>query len=392
MKTFKGFKGRSIILTGWGLLLSGLILGQGPLDYSEKMAESVMNRRPEGYGGWTYVTGTVLKGFEELWKETGDERYFGYIKNTLDAVIGADGSIAGYDKKDFNIDMIREGGQLLFLFRETGEAKYREAAGLLREQLEEQPRTRSGGFWHKERYPWQMWLDGLYMGSPFLAEYGVMFGKPGDLEDVVLQITQMDAHAYDPATGLYFHGWDESGQQEWADPGTGCSPSFWSRAIGWYAMAVVDVLEIMPPDHEGRDTLIGIFERVANGIAGYQDPGTGVWWQVTDQIARDSNYLESSGSCMFVYALAKGVRMGVLDDSYRSVVQKGYRGILDRFIKPGPDGTIDLTQVCRTAGLGYGRDGSYSYYTMETEIVSNDGKGIGPFVLAGIEIARMDSP
>lgn len=379
------------MMAAWMLILSGLTLAQGPVDHSEKMVESIMKRKPDGYGGWTYVTGTVLTGFEELWKETGEQRYFDYIRKTIDLAVREDGSISRYDLEDFNIDQVREGCQLLFLYRETGEEKYRKAAELLRHQLDGQPRTHSGGFWHKERYPWQMWLDGLYMGSPFLSSYGSMFGKPGDLDDVVLQITQMDAHAYDPVTGLYHHGWDESREQEWADPETGCSQSFWSRAIGWYAMAIVDVLDDLPSNHYGRDTIIGILNRVAGGIARFQDPESGVWWQVTDQIARDSNYLESSASCMFVYALAKGVRLGYLEDHYKEVALKGYLGIVNQFIKPGPEGTIDLTQVCRTAGLGYGRDGTYTYYTMETEIVSNDGKGIGPFVLAGIEIDRMDS-
>lgn len=389
----RGYNWRPLATAGTGLLLSGLILAQGPLEYAEKMAGSIMTRRPDGYGQWTYVTGTVLKGFEELWKETGEKPYFDYIQKTVDAVIGEDGTIKGYNRQDYNIDMVREGGQLLFLYRETGEEKYRKAAALLHLQMEEQPRTRSGGFWHKERYPWQMWLDGLYMGSPFLAEYGLMFGEPADLDEAVLQIIQMDLHAYDAATGLYFHGWDESREQEWADPETGCSPSFWSRAIGWYAMAIADVLDYLPADHPGRASVIAIFNRVADGIARFQDPESGVWWQVTDQFARDSNYLESSASCMFVYALAKGVRLGYLEDEpYSAVALKGYRGILDHFIEPGPGGTIDLTQVCRTAGLGYGRDGTYNYYTLETEVVSNDGKGTGPFVLAGIEIARMDSP
>jgi unsaturated rhamnogalacturonyl hydrolase len=359
--------------------------------YSIKMAESIMQWRPSGYSGWDYVTGTVLKGFEELWRVTGDERYFTYIKKTVDNVVNDKGEISGYRKEDYNLDEIREGCQLLLLYKQTGEKKYHIAANLLREQLEEHPRTNSGGFWHKERYPWQMWLDGLYMGSPFYAEYSKLFGYTNDFEDVMHQITEMDAHAYDDSAKLYYHGWDESREQDWADPVTGTSPSFWGRAIGWYAMAIVDVLDYLPQDHPGRDSVLNIFNRLAQGVALYQDPDSLVWWQVVDQMKRDSNYIESSASCMFVYALAKGVRLGYLDNSFKDVILSGYQGILDHFIEPELNGTINLTSTCLTAGLGYGRDGSYAYYTTATPVVSNDGKALGPFILASIEIEMMDS-
>jgi len=378
-----------LLLAGALILVPEPVLPQESLDYSIKMAASVMDRRPDGYDTWNYVTGTVLTGFQELWEVTGDQRYLDYIRKTVDLAVNGDGAISRYRLSDYNIDQVREGCQLLFLYRETGEAKYRIAADTLRMQLEGQPRTRSGGFWHKKRYPWQMWLDGLYMGSPFLAEYGSLFNRPEDLDDVVLQIIQMDLHSYDTVTGLFYHGWDESGSQEWGDPETGHSPSFWGRAIGWYAMAMVDVLDFLPADHEGREPILEIFNRLAEGIARFQDPGSGVWWQVTDQIGRDSNYLESSSSCMFVYALAKGVRLGYLDARYGEVARKGYQGILDHFIESRPDRTIDLTKTCLTAGLGNGRDGTYRYYTAETGMVSNDGKGVGPFIRAGIEIERI---
>ncbi len=350
-----------------------------------------MKWSPSGYSGWDYVTGTVLRGFEELWRVTGDERYFAYIKTSVDNVVNEDGVISGYRKEDYNIDEIKEGCQLLLLYKQTGEKKYRIAADLLREQLEEHPRTNSGGFWHKQRYPWQMWLDGLYMGSPFYAEYSKLFGFTNDFEDVVHQITEMDAHAYDESAKLFYHGWDESRLQSWADPVTGTSPNFWGRAIGWYAMAIVDVLDYLPTDYPGRDSVLNIFSRLAEGIALYQDPDSLVWWQVVDQMKRDSNYIESSSSCMFVYALAKGVRLGYLDHSFTDVIISGYQGILDHFIEQGSDGTINLTSTCRTAGLGYGRDGSYAYYTTGERIVSNDGKALGPFILASIEVEMMDS-
>jgi unsaturated rhamnogalacturonyl hydrolase len=373
------------------MLSSGLAYAQDTSRYSVKMAESIMKWKPSGYGSWDYVTGTVLRGFEELWRVTKDQRYYNYLKKTVDNVVNNDGSINGYRLEDYNLDEIKEGCQLLLLYKETGEDKYRIAADQLRLQLEGHPRTNSGGFWHKKVYPWQMWLDGLYMGSPFYAEYSSLFGFTGDLDDVVHQITEVAYHTYDPDAKLFYHGWDESGFQSWADPVTGASPSFWGRAIGWYAMAIVDVLDYLPQDHAGRDTVLAIFNRMAEGLALYQDPGEHVWWQVTDQVGRDSNYLESSSSCMFVYALAKGVRLGYLDASYRDVAVSGYQGILDNFIDPNPNGTINLTSTCLTAGLGNGRDGTYKYYTMQTSVVSNDGKAMGPFILASIEMEMMDS-
>lgn len=358
--------------------------------WSVRMAESIMLRYPNGYGNWDYVTGTVLKGFEELWRRTGDPRYFDYIKKTVDNVVNTNGTIDNYRLSDYNIDEINEGRMLLLLYKETGEEKYKQAADILRSQLENHPRTSECGFWHKQRYPHQMWLDGLYMGCPFYAEYGKLFNEPEDFDDVVNQLTLMEIHARDSTTGLLYHGWDESRNQEWADPVTGRSPSFWGRAIGWYAMAIVDVLDYLPTDHTGRDSVIAILQRLADAVSDFQDDSTGVWWQVMDQGDREGNYLESSVSCMLVYALAKGVRLGYIDESYSTVAEKGYQGILKEFITENTDSTINLTRTCITAGLGNGRDGTYNYYVNETGIRSNDGKGVGPFITASIEIELME--
>lgn len=369
------------------LALPLLVIGQE--SWSVRMAESIMVRHPGSYGSWNYVTGTVLKGFEELWRKTGDERYYLYIKNTVDGVVNENGTINGYRLSDYNIDMINEGRMLLLLYKETGLEKYKKAAELLRSQLRDHPRTLEGGFWHKQRYPWQMWLDGLYMGSPFYAEYGLLFYEPEDFDDVVLQLTLMEKHARDPITGLLYHGWDESGDQEWADSLTGCSPSFWGRAIGWYAMALVDVLDYLPSDHTGRDSVISIVSRLAEAMTAFQDENSGVWWQVVDQGGREGNYLESSVSCMMVYALGKAIRKGYINETYQPAVIKAYQGILNEFITENADTTINLIQTCTTAGLGYGRDGSYDYYVYSTTISVNDGKGVGPFITASLEIERL---
>jgi len=350
------------------------------------MADSIMKRNPVVYGDWDYVTGTVLKGFEELWKETGEERYFSYIKFTVDSVVSPGGVIADYRPSEFNIDEVREGTVLLFLAQETGDARYEAAAGQLRQQLREHPRTHSGGFWHKQHYPWQMWLDGLYMGGPFYAQYAALHADSAAVNDVVHQFTLIEKKARDPRTGLLYHGWDESLQQSWANPATGCSANFWGRGLGWYAMALVDVLDYLPAGHAGRDSLISILNRLAPAIAGVQDPVSGVWWQVLDQGGREGNYLESSASAMFVYAIAKGVRLGYIDSSWITVAEKGFKGMVDTFVRINADSTVSLTNVCTTAGLGYGRDGSYNYYVHQAQVGEDDGKGLGPFILASVEM------
>ncbi len=356
--------------------------------WSVRMAESIMIRHPNGYGNWDYVTGTVLRGFEELWRYTGDSRYFEYIKKTVNNVVSSNGVISDYRVSDYNIDEINEGRMLLLLYKETGDSRYQTAAAQLRLQLSQHPRTSEGGFWHKQRYPHQMWLDGLYMGSPFYAEYCRLFNEPDNLADVVKQLTLMEKHARDYTSGLLYHGWDESKEQSWANPITGCSPSFWGRALGWYAMATVDVLDFLPLDHPGRDSVVAIVQRLAVAVVNVQDEATGAWWQVLDQGGRVGNYIESSATCMFVYFLAKSIRLGYIDASYWPIVMKGYQGILDEFISENANGTINLDQTCVTAGLGYGRDGTYNYYVNETHITSNDGKALSPFITASIEIER----
>lgn len=378
----------------WFIVIAGLTqysYAQVPSRWSERMAKSVIVRHSSGLNNWDYVNGTYLEGIEEVWRLTKDPVYYDYIKSCIDAVIEDDGAIKGYNMLDYNLDEIKEGTLLLFLYKNTGEGKYLEAARTLRAQLGGHPRTNEGGFWHKQRYPWQMWLDGLYMGSPFYSEYGILFNEPEDIDDVVHQITQMEKHGRDSVTGLLYHGWDESREQSWADPVTGQSPSFWGRGMGWYAMAIVDVLDYMPVDHADRDSVIGILRRMSEAIATCQDPVKKVWWQVLDRGGDVNNYTESSVSCMFVYALAKAVRLGYVDESYRQVAVDGFNGILDEFIEDPGDGTIDLTKTCTTAGLGSGRNGSYEYYTQVALHRTNDGKGEGPFILAAAEIEMMDS-
>ena len=257
-------------------------------------------------------------------------------------------------------------------------------------QLDKQPRTADRGFWHKQVYPHQMWLDGIFMACPFMAEYGKITGEKRWFDEAAHQILTIANHTRDAKTGLYFHGWDESRSQKWADKTTGLSPCIWARAVGWYIMGIVETLEHLPADHPRRQEIITLLSSLSDAIARAQDPKSGVWFQVMDQPTRAGNYLESSASCMFVFAIAKAVRLGALDPRHLEVARRGYQGIVRQFISIDQStGLVSLTDTCQVAGLGGNpyRDGSFDYYISEPRI-SNDPKGLAPFILASLEMER----
>jgi len=366
---------------------------------SEQAASTAMTalwrdaaRNESGYPlRWTYEHGLVLKGIERVWAKTHKKEYLDFIQQNIDHFVAGDGSIRTYSPDNYNLDNILPGRMLLFLYKTTGNDKYRKAAALLRDQLKTHPRTSDGGFWHKKIYPSQMWLDGLFMAEPFYAEYAETFHEDADFDDIAKQFILMERHSRDEKTGLLYHGWDESRKQRWADPTTGRSPNFWARAMGWYAMALVETLDYFPSKHPQRAELIAILNRLAPAIAKYQERSSGLWYQVMDKAGEKVNYPESSAACMFVYALAKGVRKGYLAKSYMKTAGAGYRGILKEFVKTDTAGRFNLEGTVAVAGLGGNpyRDGSYEYYVGE-KVVTNDPKGIGAFLLAGTEMASTD--
>jgi unsaturated rhamnogalacturonyl hydrolase len=369
------------------------------LQMSVKMADSQMERLGTSLmiGGsdpkakWNYTTGLFLKSLLDLWKVTGEQKYLDYVKFVIDSFIQPDGSIKKYKMSDYNLDKINSGKVLLQLFNITKEDKYKFASDTLREQLRKQPRTSDGGFWHKKRYPWQMWLDGIYMNTPFYAEYSIMFSDPDGLSDIATQIKLIDQKTRDPKTGLRYHAWDESNKQAWADPVTGCSPHFWGRAMGWYMMALVDVLDYIPENNDQRGQILFIFKDVAKAVKKYQDEN-GLWYQILDQGERKGNYFETSCSSMFVYAFAKASNKGYLGEEYHGSAINGYNGLLSLMITEDPDGKINLENICGVAGLGGNpyRDGSFEYYINEP-IVANDLKGVGPFIMAGLQMEQLYS-
>ena len=338
---------------------------------------------------WNYEQGLILEALYQVYLYTGEEKYFQFIKENLDQYIEEDGTIKTYKFSNFNIDLVNPGRALLYTYDKTGIEKFKIAADTLRKQLKYHPRTPSGGFWHKLIYPDQMWLDGLYMGQPFYALYSRLNNQPQFYDDIIHQFTLIEKKTRDKKTGLLYHAWDESKKQQWADPKTGLSPNFWGRAMGWYAMALVDVLDILPENYSKKVELKKILQRFAKAIIKYRDKNTNIWYQVIDLPDREGNYLEASATSMFAYALAKGANKGYLNKKYLMVAKDVFEGLLKHLSKIEDTGYINLYQICRSAGLGgtpY-RDGSFEYYISEPKRM-NDIKGYGPFILAALELDK----
>lgn len=365
--------------------------------YYLRMADSEMKRNPESWMvdfskniKWNYTHGLVLQAMIQVSEKSGDEKYYRYAEAYADTMVNEDGSIKTYVLEKYNIDHINPGKILFPIYEKTGNPKYLKALQLLRSQMETHPRISNGGFWHKQIYPHQVWLDGLYMACPFLAEYGKTFNEPALFDEVTLQLTTAWDDLIDEESGLLYHGWDESRQQRWADPVTGRSPHFWSRSIGWYMMALVDVLDFLPEDHPQREAIIDRLNRIAAAVERYRDPETGMWYQVTDQGDREGNYLESSGSIMFIYTWVKGAQKGYLPEEFLEKGEAAYDQFLKQFIRENADGTISVTDVCSVAGLGGDpryRDGSFEYYISEP-VRDDDPKAVGPFIMVSILLDR----
>lgn len=375
------------------LFLASVLPSEAKTKYSVRMADSEIKRNTEAWmldfskaPKWNYCHGLELQAILQVWQQTGDKKYYDYAYGFADLMVQSDGQIKTYKSQEYNIDRINSGKMLFTIYTQSKEERFKSALDLMRNQMKTHPRTADGSFWHKKIYPHQVWLDGLYMACPFLAEYGKMFSEPELYDEAALQILDAHKYLYDSKTGLYYHGWDESRQQRWADPETGLSPNFWSRSIGWYMMAMVDVLDFMPEDHPKRNEIILLLRQLAKSIERYRDKKTGMWYQVTDQMGRDGNYLESSASAMFIYSWVKGVQKGYLDKNYEKKGKKAYGQFVKRFVKENSDGTISVTDGCAVAGLGgekVYRDGSYEYYINEP-VRDNDPKAVSPFIMVSI--------
>lgn len=360
--------------------------------WSVRMTESEMVRNPESWQvdfqpslKWDYCHGLELGAMMDVYDRYGDAKFYEYALAYADTMVNEDGTIKKYKLTDYSLDRINSGKMLFRIYEQTKNDKYKKALDLLRSQFDGQPRNADGGFWHKKVYPNQMWLDGLYMGTPFLAEYAYRNNEPQAYQEVINQIKIVARHTYDPANGLFRHACDVSKREKWADKETGQSQHCWGRALGWYMMAIVDDLDFIPQHEPGRDTVLVILNHIAETLKKYQSP-EGLWYQVMDKSGEPGNYLESSCSAMFVYSLFKAVRKGYIPSSYFAVARKGYEGILNEFIKVDDNGLVSITKACAVAGLGgknY-RMGDYDYYIHE-QIRDNDPKAVGPFILASLE-------
>ncbi len=365
--------------------------------WSVRMAQSEIIRNPDPSHldfvtskKWNYTNGLVCEAIMKLYVKTGDEQYLDYARLYADSMINQQGQIYGYRMTNYNIDHVNPGKYLFRLYDQIPEERYKIAIDTLRKQLESQPRTTDGGFWHKKVYPYQMWLDGIYMGDVFYAEYVNRYETPAGFADVIHQYTTVAKHTYDPSTGLYKHAWNEDRAQKWADPVTGQSPHVWGRALGWYMMALVDALDYIPENTEGRESMIEILRSLSENLVKFQDDETGGWYQVIDLSGEHGNYIETTCTTMFSYSLLKAARLGYIDPKFAEYGKKAFNGLIDHFIVMDQDGVISLTNCCAVAGLGGNpyRDGSYEYYISEP-VRDNDPKGIGPFILAAMEMEAL---
>ena len=335
---------------------------------------------------WNYIDGCMIKAIIELFLITRTHRYLDFADAFTGRFVREDGSIESYDPKEYNLDHVNAGKTLFDLYKLTGKEKYRRAMDTVYSQLKEQPRTSTGNFWHKKIYPHQIWLDGLYMAQPFYMQYEAEYNGCKNCEDSYQQFLQVYGRMRDPLNGLYYHAYDDSRQMFWCDKVTGLSENFWLRAMGWYAMALIDTMEVMPESMACQKArLNAIYKELIDAMLPYQDQATGMWYQVVNRGGIAPNYLEESGSAIFAYAIMKSVRLHYLPEEYFKYGQKAFDGICSTYLSE-KDGSLQLGGICLVAGLGNTdmREGTFEYY-MREPVVENEAKGIAPLILAYIE-------
>ncbi|CAG7639174.1 Unsaturated rhamnogalacturonyl hydrolase YteR [Paenibacillus solanacearum] len=358
-----------------------LTASDSPLAWARRSCDTIMARYAPSElppaGRWHYHQGVFLQGMEKLWRATGESAYYNYIKHYVDLYIPEDGRIQVKD----HLDDIMPGQLLLMLHAASGDAKYHRGAAFLRGLLDTWKTTLDGGFWHKDIYPNQMWLDGIYMEGPFAVKYARQYDEPALYDVVVKQALLMYSRMKDEQTGLLYHAWDASGQAPWANPVTGCSPEFWGRSVGWYGFALCEIIEYLPADHPERAALIRIVGELADSIRRFQDPATGLWYQVVDKGERPDNWLELSCSTLFVFTLSRAAREGYADRSLLESARRGYEGVLTR-VSFDAAGGIVVPDICIGTGVG-----DYAHYAAR-ERKTNDLHGMATFVHMCMELAE----
>lgn len=361
--------------------------------WSVRMANTVMSqadsltRYVAGSPKWAYDVAFLGMAVDRLGQM--DEKYSRYMEDWVNYFVHDDGSVTDYKMKEYNLDRIFPGRNVITVYKRHPEQKYKIALDNFIDQLKTHPRTNSGGYWHKNIYQWQMWLDGIFMGSTYMAQYAREFNAPEWFDVATRQTRMIYDKTLDKESGLLMHAWDESRSQKWCDPSTGKSHYPWSRAMGWYIMAITDILDNLPVNHPDRAGLISILQKTCSALLKVQDQRTGLWYQVLNEGGRDGNYLEGSGSAMYIYVFAKGARLGYLDKSYKKVAEKAFDGYIKELVTVDTKGMVTIHNICGGCGLGGNpyRDGSYEYYVNEKRY-DNDTKGVAPFILAALELDK----
>lgn len=347
---------------------------------------------PANLGGWNYTEGMIADALYRIALRTGRTDDIAYVRGYLDRFVAADGAIdaKAYPFELYSLDRIRPAPALLWIYDHTKEEKYLTAAKYVATQLDKQPRTSDGGYWHRSTYPNQMWLDGIYMADVFAVQFAARTAQPKYYDEAVKQITLIHSHTHDPATGLYYHGWDETRTRPWANKDTGVSPEFWGRAIGWYAMAMADIMDGLPADHPGRRSILPIFQGLCRSAVKYQDRDTGMWYQIIDKPTAPKNYVETSVTLMFAYAMARGAQRGWLPAEFLGHARRATRGVLNHQVDLLPDNRMDIRGTVRVGSLG-GDGGFYDYY-VAVPVVTNDQKSIGAFMFLSMALADIANP
>jgi len=379
-----------LLLNGCGQNSSGQ---KGDLKWSVRMANSVMKQADSlihyvpGKPKWAYDVAFLGMAIDRLGNI--DWKYSKYMEDWVNYFVRDDGSVIDYIIDEYNLDRIFPGRNVLTVYKRNPLPKYKIALDNFIEQLKTHPKTKSGGYWHKKIYPWQMWLDGIFMGSTYMAQYAREFNAPEWFDVAVTQAKMVYEKTLESETGLLRHAWDESRTQKWCEPETGRSQYPWSRAMGWYTMAVMDILEALPPNHPGRGDLMQILQNTCEALLKVRDPKTGLWYQVLNMVGREGNYLEASGSAMYIYVFGKSARLGYIDGKFRKIAEDAFNDFLKEFVTVDEKGMVTVHNICGACGLGGNpyRDGSYEYYISEKR-VDNDPKGVAPFILAAIELDR----
>ena len=361
--------------------------------WSVRMANTVLSRSDsliyyvDRNPKWAYDVAFLGMAIDKLGSV--DPKYSRYLDEWVNWFVKPDGSVTDYRLSEYNLDRILPGRNVITVYKRNPDPKYKIALDNFIMQLNTHPKTNSGGYWHKNIYPWQMWLDGIFMASTYMAGYAKEFNSPQWFDVATTQTKMIYEKTLDQKSGLLMHAWDESRTQKWCDPATGKSQYPWSRAMGWYTLAIIDILDYLPANHPDRADLIAILQKTCDALLKVRDPESGIWYQVLNQGGREGNYLEGSGSAMYTYVFAKGARLGYLDKKYREIAATSFDGIIKELITVDEKGLVTMHNICGGCGLGGNpyRDGSYEYYINEKR-VDNDTKGVAPFILAAIELDR----